>query len=71
MTVRFHRRTAGYYWTVVNGIEYNLIGPDPFYPRDPGYEWTLESQAEGIGTKYFHTMKKAREYLATINLRGS
>ncbi len=61
MVIKFHRRNAGHYRATVNGIMYELIGPDPCYPpEDPGYAWTLESDNS---VEYFRTLHDARKFL--------
>ena len=66
MTIILHRRAAGHYWTNVDGIEYELLGPDPCYPPELGYQWSLESHELNINVQYFRTMRDARKYLNTI-----
>ncbi len=67
MTIRFHRRCAGHYWIKINGIEYELYGPDPCYSPTLGYEWSLETSELGIDVEHFRTMGAAREYLETLS----
>ena len=63
--VKLRKITYGHYKTTVNGYEFEIHGPDPYYKPSPGYEWSVESWSLGI-EEHYSTLRKVRRYLNSI-----
>ena len=66
--VKLRKVSQGYYETSIMGNEFTILGPDPKYKSEPGYEWSVTSPDLEI-EENFRTLKEVREYLNSLRDR--